>query len=89
MYADFVDTYMEMKKRNLDCLYISQKQSGWKPVDRNKAFKYLRQYQKKYNVEIPYYNLSKKIKPFGTAAETTAIYSLLNPSFQDQVLMKE
>jgi len=89
MYADFVDTYMEMKKRNLDCLYISQKQSGWKPVDRNKAFKYLRQYQKKYNVEIPYYNLSKKIKPFGTADETTAIYSLLNPSFQDQVLMKE
>ena len=89
MYADFVDTYMEMKKRSLDCLYISQKQSGWKPVDRNKAFKYLRQYQNKYNVEIPYYNLSKKIKPFGTAAETTAIYSLLNPSFQDQVLMKE
>ncbi|MEN8746507.1 MAG: peptidoglycan-binding protein, partial [Polaribacter sp.] len=89
MYADFVDTYMEMKKRNLDCLYISQKQSGWKPVDRNKAFKYLRQYQKKYNVEIPYYNLSKKIKPFGTADETTAIYSLLNPSFQDQILMKE
>lgn len=89
MYADFVDTYMEMKKRKLDCLYISQKQSGWKPVDRNKAFKYLRQYQKKYNVEIPYYNLSKKIKPFGTAAETTAIYSLLNPSFQDQILMKK
>ena len=89
MYADFVDTYMEMKKRKLDCLYISQKQSGWKPVDRNKAFKYLRQYQKKYNVEIPYYDLSKKIKPFGTAAETTAIYSLLNPSFQDQILMKE
>jgi len=89
MYADFVDTYTEMKKRKLDCLYISQKQRGWKPVDRNKAFKYLRQYQKKYNVEIPYYDLSKKIKPFGTAAETTAIYSLLNPSFQDQILMKE
>ena len=89
MYADFVDTYKEMKKRKLDCLYISQKQSGWKPVDRNKAFKYLRQYQNKYNVEIPYYNLSKKIKPFGTAAETTAIYSLLNPSFKDQILMKE
>jgi len=89
MYADFVDTYMEMKKRKLDCLYISQKQSGWKPVDRNKAFKYLRQYQKKYNVEIPYYNLSKKTKPFGTAAETAAIYSLLNPSFQDQVSNKE
>ena len=88
MYADFVDTYMEMKKRNLDCLYISQKQSGWKPVDRNTAFKYLRQYQKKYNVEIPYYNLSKKRKPFGTAAETAAIYNLLNPIFQDQFLMK-
>ncbi|MDA8779582.1 peptidoglycan-binding protein [Amylibacter sp.] len=89
MYTDFVDTYMEMKKRNLDCLYISQKQSGWKPVDRNKAFKYLRQYQKIYNVEIPYYNLVKKTKPFGTAAETAAIYSLLNPSFQDQVSNKE
>jgi len=89
MYADFVDTYMEMKKRKLDCLYISQKQIGWKPVDRNKAFKYLRQYQKKYNVEIPYYNLVKKTKPFGTAAETAAIYSLLNPSFQDQVSNKE
>ena len=86
MYVDFVDTYMEMKKRNLDCLYISQKQSGWKPNDRNKAFKYLRRYQKRYNIEVPAYNLSNKTKPFGTADETTAIYNLLNSNFQNQVL---
>ena len=86
MYADFVDTYMEMKKRNLDCLYISQKQSGWKPNDRNKAFKYLRRYKKRYNIEVPAYNLSNKTKPFGTTDETTAIYNLLNSNFQNQVL---
>ncbi|MDC1283723.1 alginate lyase family protein, partial [Amylibacter sp.] len=86
MYADFVDTYMEMKKRNLDCLYISQKQSGWKPTDRNKAFKYLREYQKRYKIKISAYNLSNKTKPFGTTDETTAIYNLLNSNFQNQVL---
>ena len=86
MYADFVDTYMEMKKRNLDCLYISQKQSGWKSTDRNKAFKYLREYQKRYKIKISAYNLSNKTKPFGTTDETTAIYNLLNSNFQNQVL---
>ena len=86
IYVDFVDTYMEMKKRNLDCLYISQKQSGWKPNDRNKAFKYLRRYQKRYNIEVSAYNLSNKTKPFGTTDETTAIYNLLNSNFQNQVL---
>ena len=53
MYVDLIDTYTEMKKRNLDCLYISEKQNGWKPIERKKAFKYLRQYQSRYKIKIP------------------------------------
>ena len=89
MYVDLIDTYTEMKKRNLDCLYISEKQNGWKPIERKKAFKYLRQYQNRYKIKIPNFDLSTKVKPFGSIAETAEIYEILNPNFRQKILFEE
>ena len=89
MYVDLIDTYTEMKKRNLDCLYISEKQNGWKPIVRKKAFKYLRQYQNRYKIKIPNFDLSTKVKPFGSIAETAEIYEILNPNFRQKILFEE
>ena len=89
MYVDLIDTYKEMKKRNLDCLYISQKQIGWKPIERKKAFKYLRQYQNRYKVKVPNFDLKTKVKPFGSISETAEIYEILNPNFRQKILFEE
>ena len=89
MYVDLIDTYTEMKKRNLDCLYISEKQNGWKPIERKKAFKYLQQYQNRYKIKIPNFDLSTKVKPFGSIAETAEIYEILNPNFRQKILFEE
>ena len=54
---DLPSTFYEHQKRGLNCLAIQNAQEHWTTVTREKAFKHLKIYQKKYNVVAPAYTL--------------------------------
>ena len=80
---DLPSTFYEHQKRGLNCLAIQNPQESWTMVTREKAFKHLRNYQKKYNVVTPQYSFKNIAQSFGSVKKTAELYQLLNPNFQD------
>ena len=80
---DLPSTFYEHERRGLDCLGISIPQKGWQLPTRKQAFKYLKEYQGSYNVEIPKYNLQNPKSNFGSLNTTAKLYKIMNPNFSN------
>ena len=80
---DLPSTFYEHQKRGLNCLAIQSSQERWTMPTREMAFKYLKKYQKKYDVVAPSFSLKNVPPTFGTAEKSAEIYQLLNPNFQN------
>ena len=82
-YLDLPSTFYEMQRRGLSCLHSSIPQENWYLPTRDEAFKYLREYQKKNNVDVPEFNPSNAQPVFGDVRQTVELYQALNPQFYD------
>ena len=82
-HLDLPSTFYEMQRRGLSCLHSSIPQENWYLPTRDEAFKYLREYQKKNNVDVPEFNLSNAQPVFGDVRQTVELYQALNPQFYD------
>ena len=67
-YLDSVPTYYEMKSRGLDCLPISKTPENWSFLSRDEAFRFLKEYQQKYDVIIPKFSLEKSNQKISASA---------------------
>ena len=80
-YVDLESTYYEMKSRNLDCLHIAERSKNWQTPKKEEALRFLKQYQKKYQVQIPIYSMNEKGLTFPKPDKSLPIYFALNQRF--------
>ena len=80
---DLPSTFYEHEKRGLDCLAIRIPQESWKLPSRDQAFKYLKKYQSKYNVEVPKYSFDELVPSFGSLEKTAVLYEVIDPNFSN------
>ncbi|MEK9571748.1 MAG: alginate lyase family protein [Paracoccaceae bacterium] len=80
-YVDLESTYYEMKSRNLDCLNIAVRSKNWQTPNKEEAFRFLKQYQKQYQVQIPAYIIHDRGLTFPKREKSLPIYIALNQSF--------
>lgn len=80
-YVDLETTYYEMKSRNLDCLHIAERSKNWQTPKKEEALRFLKQYQKKYQVQIPTYSINEKGLTFPKPDKSLQIYVALNQRF--------
>ena len=83
-YLDSVPTYYEMKSRGLDCLHISKTPENWSFLSRDEAFRFLKEYQQKYDVIIPKFSLEKSNQKISASAYLKTL-KILNPTFSDDI----
>ena len=80
-YVDLESTYYEMKKRNLDCLSISKKSVQWREPASVDAYRFLREYQRRYNVKVPDFDVTLVKLKFPPPEKSLPLYHALNPNF--------
>lgn len=80
-YVDLESTYYEMKKRNLDCLSISKKSVQWREPTSVDAYRFLREYQRRYNVKVPDFDVTSVKLKFPPPEKSLPLYHALNPNF--------
>ena len=85
---DLPSTFYEHQKRGLNCLAIQNAQESWSLPSRREAFKYLREYQKRYEVVVPEYNFDEVKPSFGPLEKTRKLYETLNPNFSSLTFNK-
>ena len=80
-YVDLESTYYEMKSRNLDCLNIAERSKNWQTPKKEEALRFLKQYQKKYQIQIPPFIIHEKGLTFPKPEKSLPLYVALNQSF--------
>jgi len=83
--VDLPSVVKEMNNRGLNCRKSAQPLALWEPPKLEENFVTEKEYQEKYNVQIPDYKIHIKKSIYGTPEQSLKYYKFYNLNFEEQL----